>query len=358
MASEGLTSLPLSMPQSTIYTLVTTGDVAKGLAPAHGFGGGPLCDEYLLGGFEMHAVGGRTPFVPVSKRIIDTLQDALGQYRRNRSPADVWIIFVEVPADDTRENPIRIHSADELAARCGHPNPQQFCHEALVEYSIPWDYVSHRVSLQALIDRGFVDHLEWPLRRPEPPHLWDPPHWDPPLDVENYFWHILTDVLETYSHGELEMGIRLAQFARMFGARAPLRWIANQLFVDCLGLPGYDENSEVDDEGEDEAPPSGWSERELCSISDGVETYLCCWLQGSDFVRACTQFKDLEARLQDQVLGLELAFQKDWNIGHEPFTRTLPEADVITFDMSYYRLLGYIDHLLTQVEVRAVELGL
>lgn len=367
MASEELTPLPLSMAESTIYTLVTTADVAKGMASVYGFGSSPPCHKYLLAEFEMHAVGERTPFVPVSKRIMDTLQNALEKYRSNRSPADIWIIFVEVPANDTREKPIRIHSAEELAEGCGHPNPQQFRHEALVEYSIPWDYVSHRVSLQTLMDRGLINHLESP-RLPLPSYLWkplnwNPPEWNPPKNVGEYLCYTLTHVFWNNGLGVWTMGAYLAPFIRMFGARAPLLWIANQLFIECLESRCDDKDPKMDDsdfelDDEDKTGSSSWSEEDLDLISDRVEIYLSEWLQGSDFVQTCTDFKDWEARAQDKVLGLELGFQKDWQIGDRPFTRTLSETDMITFDRSYRQLLDEIEDLLKGIETEAVRIGL
>jgi hypothetical protein len=147
------------MASSRIYTRVYSNSSDGKLVSAKGPKVDALTDTALLEEFRNHAIKRNrkpTALVSGSDRIVDTLQRAFSKHNDGEPPAEIWIAFIEVPST-TNQSLTRIHSAKELAERCGHPNPNLFYHEVVFEWAIPEDYVLHRVSLQTLLQRGIQE---------------------------------------------------------------------------------------------------------------------------------------------------------------------------------------------------------
>jgi hypothetical protein len=152
------TSQSPTMAQGKIYTRVYSNTSPRQLVSGKGAKGSSLSRTQLRNEFRNHSVlRSQTPtaLVSVSDRIIDTVKRAYEKhYIGNESPADIWIVFIKVPA--ATEDP-KIHPAFKLAEECGLPEPNLRYHEFVFEWAIPDEYVLHKVSLQTLMDRG----LSW-----------------------------------------------------------------------------------------------------------------------------------------------------------------------------------------------------
>ena len=152
-------------------------------------------------------------------------------YVGNESAADIWIVFITIPPQSPlpsssstkrdqnqakdKDTP-RIHNARVLAERCLVETPRKFMHEVLFEWAIPEKYVTHQVSLQTLLDRGFQDQYFRIL-----------------ASTSEVLYHIARR-FQFCRHDPYQVGIALGTFAQKFGARAPLDWISHQLFHDCM----------------------------------------------------------------------------------------------------------------------------
>jgi hypothetical protein len=139
------------------YSNGGAGRLVSGKAPK----GEPLSDTALLEEFSKHTNKWNwepTALVSGSDRIIDSVKRAFDKrHEDGESPADIWIDFIEVPTI-INETTTRIHSAKELARKCGLPKPDKFSHEVVFEWAIPEKYVVHEISLQTLIRRGLREH--------------------------------------------------------------------------------------------------------------------------------------------------------------------------------------------------------
>jgi hypothetical protein len=145
------------MANRTIYTRAYSKSSARQFVSAKGPKGDPLSDTALVEEFRNHAKKWNrepTALVSGSDRIVDTSKRAFDMhYEDGESSADIWIAFIEVPST-TNETATRIHSAKELAEKCGDPEYKKFSHEFVFEWAIPEKYVVHEVSLQTLMERG------------------------------------------------------------------------------------------------------------------------------------------------------------------------------------------------------------
>lgn len=179
----------------------------------------PLGPGELLDEFENHANHWSTTptaLVSASTRIVDTMSRAFNMYdEEGEHPADIWIAFIGVPVD-TNEPPVRSHRARLLAEQIGLPDPVLFHYGTVFEWEIPKAYVMHRVSLQTLLDRK-----TWLTNGPTTTSTGG-------LQV------FLAEGLLAGDARPDAVGIELGCLAQAFGARAPLEWIAHQLFNDCV----------------------------------------------------------------------------------------------------------------------------
>ncbi|CAJ2510567.1 Uu.00g095360.m01.CDS01 [Anthostomella pinea] len=172
-----------------------------------------------------------TSLVSVSRRVIDTLRRAFNKHYRDNEPADqIWIAIIRLP-EETADGVV-FHKALDLAA--GHGDEAKFTYEIVFEWEIPEHYVEHRVSVQTLIDRG-LDLRNYRVTN------------EALLPAISELRSVLAKKLLEFSRGGnysreddcYDTGVNLAFWARDFGARAPTRYIANQMFNDLLGPVTY-----------------------------------------------------------------------------------------------------------------------
>ncbi len=267
------------MANRTIYTRVYSPSSAGQLTSGRGSTGRPLSEHEILTYFPKHADRENrihTPFVSVSSRIVDTIQRAFQKLESGESPADIWVVFIEVLAD-VGQTPAKLHRAQDLAKRCllrkrqnsSHLNePSKFQHEVVFEWGIPEDYILHQVSLRTLIDRELPVHQA-----------------SSTMELRD-----IISAAEFQGACPFDLGVSLGFFARGFGARAPLGWIAHQLYYDCVRT-----HVEWDSQMVDLDYGNGHSERVdfdfFCLLDHGVDTALLdWWLDTSDFARQYEEF--------------------------------------------------------------------
>jgi hypothetical protein len=222
------------MPDRNVFTRVYSGSSAAQLVSAKG-SHGRLSHRELLEEFRKHA--GRqnreaTALVSTSDRIVDTVNRAVHKHHvHGDKPEDIWIVFIEVPI--TELAPVaRFHAAHLLAKECELPKPDLFIHKIVFEWAIPAAYVLHRVSLQTLMGRG-LEMEKFLARSGSELRV---------LLTRKVRRRIASDLQPTDSgNGPFEIGTYLANFAQVFGAGAPLRWISVQLFCDCVRFQLNDE---------------------------------------------------------------------------------------------------------------------
>ena len=156
-----------------------------------------------------------------SDRIVDTVKRAFDKHYEYGEPsAEIYIAFIEVPPT-MYETATRIHSAKKLAEMCEFPGPNLFSHEVVFEWAIPEEYVLHKVSLQTLLEREFLE-----------PWFGQPSTGEVRIRIAR----------ELQGQFPWEIGLTLGFFARRFGARAPLNWVSHQLFDDCVRSKIKDDN--------------------------------------------------------------------------------------------------------------------
>ncbi len=305
------------MAKRTIYTRVYSPSSAGQLTSGRSSTGRPLSEHDILTYFPKHADRENrihTPFVSVSSRIVDTIQRAFQKLESGESPADIWVVFIEVLADGG-QTPAKLHRAQDLAKWCllrkgqnsSHLNkPSKFQHESVFEWSIPEDYILHRVSLRTLIDRELP--FELPVHQ---------------VSSTKELRDIIISVGEFQGASPFDIGVSLGFFARAFGARAPLGWIAYQLYYDCVRT-----HIEWDSQMVDLDYGNGHSERVdfdfFCLLDHGVDTALLdWWLDTSDFARQYEEFDNWRNdREEDNIAWYLMDFGEAW-------TREKIEAEAV-----------------------------
>lgn len=327
-----------------IYTRAYSPSSAGQLTSSKGTGGGPLRDADLVEEFRNHAViWNREPtaLVSVSKRIIDTLKRALEKhYRDDESPADIWIAFIEVPDDSNHENPIRIHPARELAEKCGIPDPHLFHHEAVIEWAIPEQCVLHQVSLQTLMDRQLL--AEGCLLQNA-------------LQSEGFstggLRGCIAEALQRGIRDPWGMGVSLASFAKKFGARAPLDWVAHQLFDDCVRNMQRQADVKL-----------VYANRTkfFAEMDDGIDTALIdWWLLDIDFVHAYKVHEDWKSVMENVILDGQVHLWEKWHFDeHDGTASALSWAEELEYDDEYDDLLASHERIRADIEEEAVRIGL
>lgn len=326
------------MANSSIYTRVYSPSRVSRFVSRKGPDGGSLSNAALLEDFRNHAnISNRKPtaLVSASRRIVDTLKRAFNKHNKHgKSPAKIWIAFIEVPSI-RNETPTRIHSARQLAEKCNLPEPESFSYEVVFEWTIPDKYVLHKVSLQTLMERGLQKNWFLPQSTAE---------------VRRYI------AREFQQCGPWEIGVTLGFFARNFGARAPLNWIPDQLFRDCV-------RPEI--VGED-VVMLGWAPEHtekvdfqfFCDLENGIETSLCdWWLSDLDFFRNCERFKEWQEGTEDSMTW-DLIELWETHVGRDGTINQLSAWESSLYDEEKKKLL--VEHKKTRAAIRAeaVRIGL
>lgn len=262
--------------------------------------------------------------VSVSTRIVDTVKRCFDKhYVNNEPPARIWIAFIKVPlVTSNEERHVRVHSASQLAEACNHSTPSLFQHEMVFEWAVPEDYVTHIVSLQTLMERG----LQWDIQ-------YGCKH-QPPSTTE--LRKRIADDLEPCDPWEL--GMTLGSFARKFGARAPLDWVANQLFNDCA-ISNFARKY-----------PATTDSDFLRLFNDGIDTALIeWWLSDFDFLQKFGQFEEWQDIMTEMNIWNMTDFWEDWvNV----------EYDDIHWELALEEMWTKQDEIDALIEEEAVKLGL
>jgi hypothetical protein len=228
-----------------------------------------------------------TALISTSSRLIDTLQRAFGIFYNKandpgeRNPGQIWIAFMYVPDVDKHI----YHHAEDLAKQYREPEPGKFRYEYLFEWEIPERYIVHEVSVETLMNRGF--DMKHYLRNGMFPRT---------SELRKAF---ASAMLSPSQHPDI-IGIELGLLVRCFGARAPVRQLAQQLLYDCYPVQriywkiqtvalSYDDGRVYLDFGYFRA------------IEDGIDTALIdWWLADVDFYDAYNEHCDWALDIEDE----------------------------------------------------------
>jgi hypothetical protein len=270
----------------------------------------------------------------VSDRIIDTVQRAFSKYYDCELPEDIYIVFIQVPAD--KRQVTGPHSAQGIAEDCGFEDSDKFKHEFVFEWAIPAGFISHTVTVKTLLDRG--------------------------LSMDKYLTgdgqllstsQLRCAMAETYFGDDClwEIGLDLGYFAMYFGARSPLGWIAEQLLWDIAGR-------RKDDTGN---PPFVWisfPQRKslklgsscLEAIDDGIRTRLFeWWLLDDDFLAGLEEYEYERDRLENCRIDACTDFFLRWKC---------VDKESMAFIQAHAALERELKGLDNKLEASAIEIGL
>ncbi|KFY42044.1 hypothetical protein V494_02645 [Pseudogymnoascus sp. VKM F-4513 (FW-928)] len=328
------------------YTRTYSNSSVGKFVSGKGSRGGPLSDDALREEFGKHSQKSNREFTALvsgSDRIVDSVTRAFSKHHEDgESRADIWIAFIEVPPNDTTT---RIHSARELAERCKLEEPGKFSHEVIFEWAIPEKYVVHEVSLQTLIERGFQEHY---FLRPSTCEVRST------SEVRYY------TAQEFKRHDPWGVGVTIGFFAQTFGARAPLDWIAHQLFYDCvkMNIPGEDvvwltyaphhtdyasQDTEIVDF------------QFLCDLDKGIKAALIEWfLSDIDF---CT-YQEIEEWRAETEDSMAREVTECWETWHcYGTTAEISNEEEILYDKAMDQLLVKHKTQRDAIEAQAVKIG-
>lgn len=279
-----------------------------------------------------------------SDRIIDTLTRAFDKhYGDGESPADIWIAFIEVsPA--INENTTRIHSAKELAEKCGLPEPNKFSYEVVFEWAIPEKYVVYEVSLQTLMERRLQE------RRILLPST---------AEVRRYI------AKELQQQSPWEIGVTLGFFVRKFGARAPLDWISHQLFRNYIQAKILNDDVvrlNYIHEHTDYAP---WYTEIVdfqffCDLDNGIGTALYdWWLLDIDFFLDCEEFREWRDIMEDSMTWNLIEFWETWyDVNGNGAVRELSAKERLSYNEEKKKLLVEYEKKRADIKAEAIKIGL
>ncbi|KAK8050864.1 hypothetical protein PG993_002249 [Apiospora rasikravindrae] len=201
----------------------------------------PLDDPSLFENFRNHCDRFSevpTSLVSVNNHILDAIARAYGLWQDGEDPKNLWVVFIKTPVDMKAATTPCTYHAESLAIRSQNDKPKLFHYEFVVEWAILERFVAHKVSLETLMDRG----LDWERYLPlQPPGPWTVDLY--PSSSGKYVScepRVSLDHLrhfESQDHrnsNSWEIGHSISCIARHFGARAPMGWIAKQLFRDLF----------------------------------------------------------------------------------------------------------------------------
>jgi hypothetical protein len=339
-----------AMANRTIYTRAYSKSSAGQFVSAKGPKGDPLSDTALVEEFRNHAKWNREPtaLVSGSDRIVDTLTRAFDKhfgddYRDGESAADIWIAFIEVPPT-MDEDATRIHSAKELAEKCGDPEYKKFSHEFVFEWAVPEKYVVHEVSLQTLIERGLRERRFLQSSTAE---------------VRRY------TAKELRQQGPWEIGVTLGFFARRFGARAPLDWISHQLFRDCVQAKILNDDVVRLNYAHKHTDYTPWHTEIVdfqffCDLDNGIGTALYdWWLSDIDFSLDYEEFREWRDMMEDSMTWNLIEFWETWHdVDSDGAVRELSAKEKLSYNEEKKKLLIEHEKKRADIEAEAVKIGL
>ncbi|UKZ84834.1 uncharacterized protein TrAFT101_000722 [Trichoderma asperellum] len=351
------------MAEGTIYTRVyserSAGKLSSGKKPTSN----ALTHAELLGEFLKHANRHNrepTALISVSSRIIDTIQRAFKKYYAyDESPEDIWIAFIKAPATG-HESPTSLHAAQHLAEECEPETPGIFRYEYIFEWVIPGKYVLHKVSLQTLMDRG-LDWEKYVFAGDDEDEIISGDDDDKIVSTSKLRKRVAAALLPQQAWRDpWGVGICLTLFAQKFGARAPLDWVAHQLFFDCVStkvpidgcvvvVKKYGRNS------------SNMVDFDFFSeLEDGIDTALHeWWLMDTEFCLDLNEFDEWRAEEEHGIIQDESDFWEAWyypdfdGIAEEP-----SERERLARDEAWDKLSAKHEKIWQAIEARAVAIGL
>ncbi|PON20064.1 hypothetical protein TGAM01_v211068 [Trichoderma gamsii] len=333
------------MAEYTIYTRVyserSAGKLSSAKRPAHN----ALIHSELLDEFRNHAIRESTKptaLISASSRIIDTVRRVFDKwYTDGESLEDIWIAFIGIPTT-VDESLTPVHAARHLAEECELEEPNLFYYEYVFEWIIPDKYVLHQVSLQTLIDRG----LDWEK------YLFADSHGGRIVSTEELRERVAVDLLPRQArHDPWGVGIYLALFARKFGARAPLGWVAHQLFYDCVRIKVLDDYAVLVKCGDDF---SNIVDFELfLELDDGIDTGLCeWWLTGTEFELNFSEFDEWRAEEEHDIWGT-------WYYpDYDGIAEETSERERLLPNKAWDKLSTKHEKIRSAIEAEAVKIGL
>ncbi|KAL4736248.1 hypothetical protein BDV11DRAFT_194294 [Aspergillus similis] len=113
-----------------------------------------LSEMELLREFNKHQIRENTQptaLVSVTNRPLEAVNRALAKYYHyGEAPEAIWIAIIRIPGGENYNRP---RHAKKLAQQSRLRNADVFKYEYLFEWEIPLEYVVHRVSVRALLDR-------------------------------------------------------------------------------------------------------------------------------------------------------------------------------------------------------------
>ena len=273
---------------------------AGGLKCGLDYAGPPLSKSHLLSDFEQHQISDpeiRTALVSVTDRPIEVLHRAFVKYYNlNERADDIWIVIVSVPVEENGTLPC--HRAEELALELGYSpgERRKFMHEYIFEWEIKDQYVEHTVSVETLLDRGL--DLDSCLQNDLLPNL-------------RGFRGLMMDMILDHPLGGYSAGSKLGQMARCFGARAPVKEIANSLLTDCPSHISANEEmqtvnwtiTEVCENGEHRIVSTSYIDVEqFYWISQGInETLFDFWLGDGVFIEERIEHAEMANNLTAEM---------------------------------------------------------
>ncbi|KAJ5562765.1 hypothetical protein N7461_001526 [Penicillium sp. DV-2018c] len=254
--------------------------------------GTPLSKWDLLFYFKQHMILDpeiRTALVSATDRPIEALHRAFVKYYNlNERAGDIWIAIISVPVGENDTLPY--HHAVKLALELGYSPEERrkFMHEYIFEWEIEYQYVEHMVSVETLLDRGL--DLDSYLQNDRLPDL-------------RGFRGLMIDMILDLPLDGYSVGRELGRMARCFGARAPVKEIANSLLTDCPTWISVNEERQnvkwTITEGSNDGEYRIVSLEDIDFehfywISQGMnEVLFDSWLQDSDFIQECIAHAEL-----------------------------------------------------------------
>lgn len=362
------------MAEPTIYTRVYSRTSPRQLVSGKGAKGDSLSESALNKEFDNHRKG-RSPrptaLVSCSTRIVDTMKRAFDKhYIEEESAEDIWIAFIAIPARSSpslssttkrdqsqnkdKDTP-RIHSARALAERLPIEKPWKFTYEVVFEWAIPEKYVTHQVSLQTILDRGFQDQYFRVLK-----------------STSEVLYHIAQQ-FKLRRHDPYGIGITLGTFAQKFGARAPLDWISHQLFDDCMDAEtlnheivklSYGPQEVYDDNTSGRKHDSRFTEIVgfdfFSDLDDGIETALIDWWLSDDvFGAEVKAFEEWRGEMEDGVAWELVDLWESWyGVDGNGKVRVVSEKEKLLCDSAMMKSLGEHEKKREDIEAEAVRIGL
>ena len=330
----------------TIYTRAHSLSSAGRLQSAKARRGDPQTSLDLLSEFRRHTLlsnSDPTALISVSDRIVDTVRRAFERcYNDDEHPMDIWITFIGVPsAMRTSATAFQIYSAKELAEKSGHPIPNVFCHEFLFEWAIPNELILHEVSLQTLLDRKIPESyfVDMTTERTLPT-----------VDVRR---GMATQFeCRKAGYGPWDIGFSLGFFVRCFGARAPVEWIALQLFKDCVlfrYIPPLDKLRLFFANGHTEDVDAAY----IHELESGIDASLYeYWFADMDFYVALQEFNEEKAMMKEEMRCIAADFEETWHL--DP----IPEHMKARYEKQRRKLLADQKNQSRAIEAHAIKIGL